>query len=401
MEQSLARSLVLGALIFAMVASAGYSGAVDRAAAGPDPTSPSAVRALERAPDGTWWVLEDHVNGGDPVVYQYSADLRPTGRAATLPTPPGERRMRFQPMDIAPAMNGDWLVLSENGTVFRYHANWTYAGDATQIPRGEEWIHRRQGYEFERSPTGWWVDYGDRLSHYSSDFSTIQSSYVGRTRPVWRLSGLDVDSDGTVFLKGRPDRTVTMFRPVDNRLPEQPSITFDAAAGPKQAVDLERAADGTGYLLSSDGMIHVYTAGWRYTGRTYRVGSGDALGYWPADMISPLILLVPLFEFVNWGYPLLIPLLGFGWAARRESGTDSTFDVGICFLIVVSYAFLYPPYAVRGLLVTSPVVLALGIAAVWGAIGRVAFRTDAPLASWLFAAIPVLYGSGTLALTLL
>jgi len=350
------------ALLVAPAALVGSAGATT----GADAVGLHRMAAIHQDVDGHWWVLERPDPGlghGPAVVYEHDDDWDRTGATRALRATGNDSERTA--VDIARTESGDWYVLNRSGVVFRYAADWEYTGDSWALPRSGEPGRNARFRGLTRTPAGnWLVTAGGTTVRYGPDLRTV----LGTTERV--QTGRSTVHGGSLVVIGE---TVHRYGYDDGRngtgVGERRARTGFLPGAPAYPIDLARTARGGWWVATADGTVVGYDDNWIHTGVAHQVSSGNAAGRTPGDHITPLILLVPLIDFLVLAGPGVAVLVGGGaFAAYRGSGLDV--PVGIVASLAYTYALLYQPYPLRPafvwggeLLVVVPVVgLAMPVA---------------------------------------
>lgn len=324
----------------ALLLSAGLA-ASPAAAASDHDLGISSVAAVAPAEGGDWWVLERDLDGGGGIVYRYTADWEPAGETYRLRLPPAEagRYRSFSPTDLARARGGGWWVVGAEGRVYRFAADFTFAGESYGLPRPDSEYNATSAYGVQRARGGgWWVAANRNLWRADERWVPVEGTpdSVGVRRGGYAVAAGYGGPTRLWVLGGYLGSGVAMFRLADDGSRIDPSAvktpTSYVGAPPTYAVaevsyELQMAdvpvdfarSGGHWWVADADGQVHQYDRYWRYTGRTHAVGSGDAVGSYPSDVVSFGVVLVPIVSGLGWLAPGAVVLLGLWW---RRGGVD-------------------------------------------------------------------------------
>lgn len=353
----------------------------------------SAVAAATPAEDGGWWVLERSLRDDGGVLFRYSEDWRRMGDVRQLRLGNGSDRQRsFSPTDLAPARGGGWWVLDDYGRAHRFSADFQYTGESHRLlrPRSNPWSESGPVYNatsasglLETRSGGWWLAASGHFWRANASWGPAEDAVVtildgasgkpvavadGAGPSIWVLRGslgksvdrLRLSADGASVRD--VDRAEEGFLPLPKRAVAQVTYTLDA---PDTPVDVVRSGEHW-WIVDADGEVHQHDRYWRYTGVTRSVGSSGAGTSYPADVVSPAIILVPLIEGLVFVAPAAVIVAGLAW---RRAGADMRlrlaggagallFVYGVVaspqFVRPIAFLNVYLPLVVAGLAVALP-----------------------------------------------
>lgn len=352
---SLPRSIAL-VLVAALVLLSGTPLPNAATAAEPD-LGISSVAAATPADGGGWWVLERSLQDRGGVLHRYTADWKPTGETHELRlATTDDGVMSFSPTDIIRADDDTWWVIDDGGRVHEFSADFTHTGVSRGLrppnseynassaygirgtTGGDHWVAANRDFwradeEWEpvdssvtalRSGSGGYpvaVEYGSPTSLW------VLEGYLGSGVSMYPLMDggerIDTDESGS-------SRTATALVGYELEIPDTPVDIVDAGRH--------------WWIVDADGQVHRYDRYWRYTGTSHSVGSGDAVSSYPSDVVSPLVLLVPILGLV-WLVPGAITVIGLWWR-RSEAIRTNRLGGGAGALLFV-YGVVLQPHALR------------------------------------------------------
>lgn len=353
------RRALLIVVLTPVVLVAGPAGTVGTAGHG-ESLGLSQVSAVAPADDG-WWVLERSLRGGGGVVYRYTAGWEPTGKHHRLSL---DRRRGFSPVDLARTRDGGWWVLGSDGRVYRFAADWTATGESHAVPEPYFEGNVTSGFGLARSRGGgWWVAAGRELFRTTEEWTVPDGSIntigsrttgypvaaaYGPGGGLWVLEGftgrgvvrLPLTADGDAVSSAATRTAFGDAGPSEVAVPDREYPVAEVVDVP---VDVARVGDRY-WVVDGNGQVHQFDRYWRYTGVTRAVGSGETLGYYPPDAISPLVVLVPLLRALPF-VPGLLVLVGSVFQTVRTP--DPSVAVGGAAGLVFVYGVVSWPHAVR------------------------------------------------------
>lgn len=352
------RRVTVGVLLVGLLLSMGVPAVVS----GGDELGFSSVAAVEPAADGGWWVLERSLQGHGGIVYRYNDSWGRTDERYRIEL---GAEHTSSPTDFARAEDGGWWIAGREGRVYRFASNWT----ATD----ESYVLEHPNYEWNLTSVfgltsaeggGWWVAGGHDLFRYTDDWTFDDSGIAGAVtagsgypfasahgfgNSLWvldggtgtGLSGYPLDEGG-----GRidPDSTSPAGNDANGPPMASPAAGYSVPDIVDIPVDVVRA-DGGWWVVDGDGQIHRFDRYWRYTGISRPVGSGDAVGSYPSDVVSPLVVLVPLVGGLIWLFPGLLVAVGTAWEFRTESRNSAL--VGGIGVAAAVYGVAWEPFTLR------------------------------------------------------
>lgn len=306
------------------------------AAAGPD-LGFSSVAAVAPAKAGGWWVLERSLQSQGGAVYRYTDAWVPTGEVHPLRIRPRADGTRsFSPTDLVTADGGGWWVLGEDGRVHRFASDFTDTGESHPLPRPNSPYNASEAFGIQRSGDGgWWVAANRDFWRTDEAWAPVDGTPVdvqSRSGGYAVAAGYGQPS-GLWVLEGYLGTGVSLYPLADDgaRIDPDAIETYRADGGgsSRQAtplvgyelqvadvpVDVARSGGGW-WVVDADGQVHRFDRYWRYTGVTHAVGSGEAVGSYPSDVVSVGGAVVPVVVGASWLGPVLVVFVGLWW--RRE-----------------------------------------------------------------------------------